>query len=165
LTPPRKDDPVEKYMSAAKENRSDIILAYDEMLLTQRQADLYEIQKEITNYSTLADKQETLQSAEEAAITYDAAVQEVEGEINEAYKQLVALRGVTGYYESQLKTAQDNYDRSQSLYEMGMATAASVDQVRMSLTQAKMQLENNMIDIWQQRQKLEIISGIGPGGI
>ena len=163
LEPPRRDDPADKYISGALEKRSEIILAKDEMNLALRQAELYET--EITKFSTLDDKQDAQQAAEEAELDYDYIVQEVEAEINEAYKQLIMLRGVTSYYESQIKTAQENYDRMQTLYEMGMTTAVSVDQVAMSLTQARIQLENNLIDIWQQRLKLEIISGIGPGGL
>ena len=163
LEPPRRDDPVEKYLSSALEKRSEILLAKEEMELAQRQAKLYET--EITKFSTLNDKQEAQQTAEEAEIDYDAVVHDVEAEINAAYKQLVSLRGLTSYYESQIKTAQENLDRMQTLYELGMSTAVSVDQVAMSLTQAKIQLENNLIDIWQQRQKLEIISSVGPGGL
>ena len=163
LTPQVRDVSVDRYLADALGKRSEILLAKEEMDLTRRQADLYET--EITNYSTLDDKQEALQAAEEAEINYDAAVSEVEGEINNAYKQLVALRGVTEYYESQIKTAQENCDRAQLLYEMGMATAVSVDQAGMSLSQAKIQLENNLIDIWLQRQKMDIISSIGPGGL
>jgi outer membrane protein TolC len=163
LAPTKRDDSVESYIAAALENRSELLLAKQEMSLAQRQAQLYE--SEISKFSTLDDKQDALQDAEEAAIDYELAVQDVESEINNAYKQLVALRGMTGYYESQIQTAQENYERTQKLFELGMTTAISVDQVRMSVTQAKMQLENNQIDIWQQQQKLKIISGIGPGGL
>ena len=157
----RMDEPVEKYISRALENRSEVLLAKDEMSLAQRQAKLYET--DITNFRTLDDKQDAIQAAEEAAITYDITLQDIEAEVNSAYKQLVSLRGVTAYYESQIRTAQDNLDRVQTLFEFGMATAVSVDQVRISLSQSKMQLENNLIDIWQQLQKLDIICGIGPG--
>ena len=163
LAPPRKDDPVDKYISGALEKRSEILLAKADMDLAVRQAKLYET--EITKFSTLDDKQDAQQAAEEAIIDYDAIVQDIEAEINAAYKQLVALRGMTAYYESQITTAQDGYDRAQSLYDLGMTTALSVDQAAMSLVQSKIQLENNLIDIWQQSQKLEIISGIGPGGL
>ena len=163
LTPPDKDATVNKYIADALEKRSEILLARAEMNLARRQADLYE--SEITKFSTLDDKQDAIQAAEEAEIDYDAVVSDVEGEIKSAYKQLVALRGVTPYYESQIQNAQENYDRMQTLYEMGMTTAVNVDQVRISLSQAKIQLENNLIDIWQQRQKLDIITSIGPGGL
>ena len=163
LTPQVRDVSVDRYLADALVKRSEILLAKEEMDLTRRQADLYET--EITKFSTLDDKQDAIQAAEEAEIDYDAAVSDVEGEINVAYKQLVALRGVTAYYESQIKTAQENYDRTQMLYELGMTTAVSVDQVRISLSQAKIQLENNLIDIWLQRQKMDIISSIGPGGL
>ena len=156
----KMDEPVEKYIARALENRSEVLLAKEEMDLAKRQAELYET--EITKFSTLDDKQDALQAAEEAALDYDITVQDIEAEIKSAYKQLVALRGATSYYESQITAAQGNYDRTQKLYELGMTTAVSVDQVRMSLTQAKMQLENNQIDIWQQLRKLEIICGIGP---
>ena len=163
LVPPRRDEPVDKYISDALANRSEILLAKAEMDLAQKQAKLYET--EITNFSTLDDKQDALQAADEAEISYEVIVQDVEAEINAAYKQLVALRGMTAYYESQIKTAQDNYDRTQALYDLGMTTAVSVEQLAMSLAQSKIQLENNYIDIWQQQQKLAIISGIGPGGL
>ncbi|MCL2057896.1 MAG: TolC family protein [Oscillospiraceae bacterium] len=163
LAPPRSDSPVDSYIKRALEQRSEILLAKQEMELAQRQVVLYET--EITKFSTLDDKQDAAQAAEEAEIDYDAVLWDVEAEINEAYKQLVALRGVTAYYESQIETAQENYDRMQVLFEMGMTTAVSVEQVGMSLSQARMQLENNLIDIWLQRQKLDIISSIGPGGL
>ena len=163
LTPAIKDATVNKYIADALAQRSEILLAREEMNLARRQADLYE--SEITKFSTLDDKQDAIQAAEEAEIDYDAAVSDVEGEINGAYKQLIALRGVTSYYESQIQTAQENYERMKLLYELGMTTAVNVDQVRVSVSQARIQLENNLIDIWQQEQKLEIISGIGPGGL
>ena len=163
LKPPKRDEPVEAYLEKALENRSEIIMAAEELSLAQRQAELYET--EITNFRTLDDRQDVYQAAAEAVITYDITVQDVEAEIKSAYKQLVALRGVTRYYESQIKTAQENCERTQVLLDMGMTTAVNVDQVKMSLAQAEMQLENNLIDIWQQRKKLEIISGIGPGGL
>ena len=161
LEPAKKDKPVADYIKSALANRSEILIAKEELELSQRQVALYET--EITNFRTLDDKQDAIQAEEEAQINYDSALQDVEADINAAYKQLTALRGVTAYYESQIKTAQGNYERIQLLYELGMTTAVSVDQVRMSLSQAKMQLENNLIDIWLQQQKLEIISGIGPG--
>jgi len=163
LAPPRRDDAVDAYIARALEKRSEVLLAGEEMSLAQRQAKLYDT--ELTNFRTLDDKQDAIQAAEEAEITYDMTVQDVEAEINAAYKQLVNLRGVTAYYESQIRTAEENFERAQKLFELGMTTAVSVDQVRMSMSQAKMQLENNLIDIWQQRQKLDIISGIGPGGL
>ena len=156
----KMDEPVEKYVARALANRSEALLAKAELSLAKRQSDLYET--EITKFGTLDDKQDAAQAAEEAEITYDITVQDIEAEIKSAYKQLVALRGVTVYYESQISAAQGNYERTQKLYELGMATAVSVDQVRMSLSQAKMQLENNMIDVWQQLRKLDIICGIGP---
>jgi len=163
LKPPKSDDPAAKYVASALEKRSEILIAKEELGLAARQRELYET--EITNFRTLDDKQDAIQAAEEAEINYELALQDVEASINSAYKQLVALRGLTPYYESQIETAQRNYDRMQTLFGLGMATASSVDQVRMSLTQAKMQLENNLTDIWLQRQKLQIISSIGPGGL
>ena len=163
LTPPRRDDPAEKYVDDAVSKRSEILLAKEEMDLARKQAKLYDT--EITNFSTLDDKQDALQAAEEAIIAYESIIQEVEAEISSAYKQLVALRGLTSYYESQINTAQETYERAQVLYDLGTTTIITVDQAAMSLTQAKIQRENNLIDIWLQRQKLDIISGIGPGGL
>ena len=163
LTPTLKDKSVNVYITSALKNRSEILIAQESLSLAQRQAALYD--NEISNARTLNDKQDAIQAAQEAEIKYDLAVQDVRSGINDAYKQLVALRGLKAYYESQIQTAQDNYDKAQKLYEYGMTTAVSVDQVRMSLTQAKMQLEMNLIDTWLQQQKLEIMSGIGPGNI
>jgi len=157
----RMDEPADKFLARALENRSEVLLAYAEMDLAQRQAKLYET--EITNFATLDDKREAEQTAEESAITYDLALQDVEDDINNAYKQLTALRGVTSYYESQIQTARENYERTQTLFELGLTTAVNVDQVRISMSQAEMMYENNLIDIWQQHKKLEIVSGIGPG--
>jgi len=163
FVPPESYDPVDKYIGDALANRSEILLAEAEMSLALRQAALYET--EITHYDTLADKQDAIQAAEESEITRDLAYQDVRAEIQNAYKQLTALRGVTAYYESQIETAKLNYERTQALYELGMTTAAGVEQVRMSYIQAQMQLDNNTIDIWLQVRKLEIISGIGPGNL
>ena len=161
LVPPWRDKTAGEYRKSALAKRSEILIAKEELDLCERQVKLYET--EITNKKTLDDKQDAEQAAEEAQINYDQALQDVEADINAAYKQLVALRGSTEYYESQIKTAQENLERTQLLFELGMTTAISVDQVMMSLSQAKMQLEYNLIDIWLQQQKLDIISGIGPG--
>jgi hypothetical protein len=163
IMPKAKDDPVEKYLERALTERSEILLAASAKSLAERQAALYET--EITKLTTLDDKREAIQTAEEAAIDYDAAVLAVESGIRDAYKQLRALRSTVANSERQVQTAQDNYDRAQKIYELGMSTTATVDQARVALTQAKMTLENSKIDVWLQQQKLEIISGIGPGSL
>lgn len=163
LMPSKRDKKADEYLDSALKNRSEIKIAKEEMDLALRQEKLYET--EISHFNTLDDKQDAIQAARESEIEYELAVQKVESEIKSAYKQLITLRGSTVYCESQINTAQDSYDRISKLFELGMTTAINVDQARLSLEQAKMQLENNLIDIWLQQQKLEIISGIGPGGL
>ena len=163
LMPAKRDKKSGDYLKSALQNRSEVLIAKEELDLASRQAKLYEIP--VSHHDTLADKQEAIQAAEEAGINYDAAVQGIESEIKAAYKQLVALRGLTPYYESQTKSAKENLDRTVKLLELGMTTAAAVDQVYMTVTQAQMQLDNNKTDIWLQQKKMEIICGIGPGGL
>ena len=89
----------------------------------------------------------------------------VESSIRSAYKQLQSLRGVIAYNQSQVKSAQTTYERTQKMFELGMTTQTTVESANIALLQAKMQLENSRIDIWLQERKMDIICGIGPGNL
>jgi outer membrane protein TolC len=162
LAPGKRSRSLETYLNRALAERSEILIAAENKKVAAQQASYYDNPYTL---QSVDEGKEKAQSAEEAAIEYDSAAQSVEDGIRSAYKQLQSLRGVIAYNESQVESAQKNHDRTQKLYDLGTVAKSGVDATSTALTQAKIQLENSLIDVWLQERKLEIISGIGPGGL
>jgi outer membrane protein TolC len=164
LRPAKATPRLQAYLDDALAQRSEILVAEKNKELTKGQSDLYEDDKPYKLQTVDAQKESALTS-EEAAINYDLALANVESEIRAAYKQLLSLRAQIAYNESQVSSAQRSYERISKQRELGFTTQASLDAAGMSVTQAKIQLENSRIDVWLQERKLDVISGIGPGGL
>lgn len=163
LRPAKATPRLQDYLDGALSKRSEILIAARSRDLAEGQAGLFS--EAPYKPESVHEGQESALSAEEAAIAYDMAVSEVESEIRSAYKQLLSLRGQISYNESQVAIAQSALERAQKQRDLGLATQLSVDSAAITVAQAKIQLENSTIDVWLQERKLEIISGIGPGGL
>ena len=151
------------YLERALQERSEILIAAENKRLAVKETEYYN--EDPYRFESLYAKEDADLSAEEASIEYDSTVQTVESGVRSAYKQLQSLRGGIAYYQSQVKSAQNTYDRVQKTYELGMSAQTAVESANMALMQAKMQLENSKIDIWLQEKKMDIICGIGPGNL
>jgi outer membrane protein TolC len=151
------------YLDSALAKRSEILLSKESLRLAERQFELFDDKPYM--FSSIDDKREAEQAMDDARIDYDIALMDVEFEIREAYKQNQAMRGKLQYCEEQVAAAEQNLERMQKLFELGTALQSSVDAVRVSVTQAKIQLANAKIDIWLQDRKLDTICGVGPGGL
>ena len=164
LAPSSRVRALSYYLDSALAKRSEILQLKESLRLADHQVELFEDEPPY-KLSSLDDKRDAEQSAEETRIDYDNALMDVEYEIRAAYKESQALRGNLQYCEEQVTAAEQNLERVEKLFELGTALQSSVETVRMSLTQARIQLSNAKIDIWLQEQKLATISGIGPGGL
>ena len=162
LAPTDMREGINHYIEKAQSERSEIILAAERKRLAEAEAEYY---MAVYTSDRTFERYEKIQAADEAGIEYDLALVSVESDVRSAYKQLLALNGSLPYNERQIEIAKDSLARVQKMYELGTVTLNTVDSAAVAVSQAELQLVNNMINIWLQQKRLEIICGIGPGNL
>ncbi|MCL2163460.1 MAG: TolC family protein [Oscillospiraceae bacterium] len=162
LAPKASNRSINYYLDKATSARSEVILAAERKRLAEAEAEYY---KAVYKSERTFERYEKIQAADEAVLEYELAVNAVESDVRSAYKQLLALRGSSPYYQRQVEITQDSYERTQTMYELGMVTLSAVDAAALQVNQAELQLLNNRISIWTQQKLLETICGIGPGNL
>jgi hypothetical protein len=163
LSPAKATPRLQDYLDKGLSQRSDILLAARSKEVAGGEAGLFS--EAPYKPSSVDAGREAVQSADEASLSYDTALVTAESSIRAAYKQLLSLRGLISYNESQVESAQSVHDRIAKQRDLGLATQLSVDSAAMAITQAKIQLENSRIDVWLQERKLDTICSIGPSNL
>lgn len=154
-----KQDTYNIYLNRALENRSEILIA--KMNLKVKERELSIMKQYITNEQ--ADERIEAQLAyDEKKIAYDEAIGLVQADIYSGYNDVISKKVNIDITKKKYENAQKQYKNEQICYNDGLISNATLINMQIALTQAKIEYNDAIRNYDSALCRLDDASGIGP---